>query len=182
MGITKLALLPVMVLLVVGMVSGTDVAAQEIPQQITRPCKHPCLNKIRFVAGPRLDKLELHARIVPLTSIDPAGESFLVELSNANGTIFTATLNPGDFVTTNGGKRYIYRNPAARTAGGLFRVQIAQRKDANEGYRVDLLAYADLTAATEAEMTTFLVVGDDGFFDTSTWLARNDGWVVDFQP
>lgn len=182
MRITKLGFSSALVVLLLAVAPVAGVQAQEIPQQITRPCKHPCLNKIRFVPGPGLDKLELHARIVPLTSIDPAGETFILELSNANGTIFTETLNPGAFVTTNGGKRYTYRNAAARGAGGIYRVQIQQRKDASEGYRVDVLAYGDLSSATEADMTTFIVVGDDGFFDNSTWLARKDGWAVDFQP
>ena len=80
------------------------------------------------------------------------------------------------------GKRWLYRNPAAKTAGGLYRVQIAPRKDVNEGYRVDVYAYGDLSAATDPGIATFIVVGNDPFFDTSTWNQRKDGWVVDFQP
>ena len=181
MRVKKLVLAAVSVL-ALALVSVADQAgAQEIPQPIGRPCKHPCLNKIRLVPGPRLDILELHARIVPVGSIDPASEAFTVELTDGGGNVlFTATLAPGDFKVTSGGKKYTYRNTAARTAGGLFRVQIAERKDANEGYRVDVLAYGDLSGATSPDITTFIAVGDDGFFDNSVWVQRSYGWSVDF--
>lgn len=181
MRITKLGFSSALVVLLLAVAPIAGVQAQEIPQQITRPCKHPCLNKIRFAPN-GLDKLELHAGLLPLTSMDPGFETFTVEISNVNGTIFTATLPPGAILTTNGGKRYSYRNPAARTSGGIYRVIVTQKKNAADGYRVDLIAYGDLSAATEAEMATFIVIGDDAFFDNSTWLARKDGWAVDFQP
>lgn len=152
-----------------------EVAAQEIPQPIVRPCKHPCVNKIRFTRG--LDKLELHAGLVPLSSVDPGFETFKVEITNVNGTVFTATLPPGAISTTNGGNRYTYRNPTARTAGGIYRVVVTQKPN---GYRVDLIAYGDLSTATEADMATFIAIGDDSFFDNSTWIAKKDGWAVDF--
>jgi len=176
---TKLLFAATVLVALSAILAGSHAAAQEIPQPIGRPCKHPCVNKIRFVPGPKLDILELHARIVPVSSIDPASEAFTVELTDGGGgTIFTATLNPGAFTLR--GKRYIYRNPAARTAGGLFRVQIAERENAGDGYRVDVIAYGDLSAATTPDITTFIAVGDDGFFDTSMWTQRSYGWSVDF--
>ncbi len=179
---TRIAIFALATLALATLTGPATSLAQEIPQQITRPCKHPCLNKIRFANAPRLDSIELHARIVPVGSIDPANEAFTVELSDMNGVLFTATLAPGDLVETNGGKRWLYRNPAAKTAGGLYRVQIAPRKDVNEGYRVDVYAYGDLSAATDPGISTFIIVGDDPFFDNSTWSPRKDGWAVDFQP
>ena len=169
-------------LLALFVVAPHTAGAQELPQQITRPCKHPCPNKITFESAPHLDSLELHARITPMVSIDPATQPFTVSLSNANGTIFTATLNPGDFKVTNGGKRFIFRNLAARKTGGLFRVQIAERHDGPGGYRVDVLAYGDLSAATLPDMTTIIAVGPNGFFDNSPWDPRNHGWSHDFMP
>jgi hypothetical protein len=156
--------------------------AQEIPQPISRPCKHPCPNKIKFANAPRLDSIELHARIVPISSIDPASEPVTVELSDPNGVLFTATLNPGDIKTTNGGKRWLYRNPAAKTAGGIYRLSIAPRHDVNEGYRVDVLAYGDLSAATDPNISTFIVVGGDSFFDNGPWTPHKNGWMRDFTP
>lgn len=165
-----------------GMLLAGDVSAQELPQPITRPCVHPCLNKIQFAKDPRLDKLTLHGRIIPLSSIDPAFEAFTLELTNANGTVFSATLNPGDLKEAAGGRRAIYRNPSARLTGGLFRVQIAQRNDPAGGYRVDIVAYGDMSSATLPEMTVFLLVGDDAFFTSDPWIERRNGWVVDFLP
>jgi hypothetical protein len=159
----------------------TSAGAQEIPRPIARPCKHPCLNKIRVVPGPRLDILELHARILPNDAIDPSSEGFTVELTDDMGdVIFTATLAPSDFRVTNGGKKFTYRNAAARKTGGLFRVQIGARKDASEGYRVDVLAYGDLSGVTSPNITTFVGVGNRGFFDNSVWTPRRYGWSVDF--
>lgn len=157
--------------------------AQELPQPISRPCKHPCPNKLRFDAGPRLDSVEIHARVVPLTSIDPAGETFAFELTDVNGnTIFGATLAAGDLRDTNGGKRTLYRNPAAKKTGGLYSVLITPRHDAIEGFRVDIRAYGNFTPPATDVITTFIAIGNDPFFDTRTWSPRHDGWSVDFTP
>ena len=154
--------------------------AQELPLPITRPCSHPCVNKIELRPG--LDRLTLHARIVPATGIDPTAEPFTIELSDAGQTLFTATVPPGNFVETAAGRRWALRNPAARTTGGLFRVLITQRNDGAGGYRVDVVAYGDLSAATTPDMSLFLVVGDDGFFDAGPWTQRVYGWSRDFAP
>lgn len=157
--------------------------AQEIPQPISRPCKHPCPNKLRFDPGPRLDSLEIHARVVPLSSIDPANETFAFELTDVNGnTIFGATLAAGDLRDSNGGKRALYRNPAAKQTGGLYSVLITPRRDAIEGFRVDIRAYGNFTPPASDVITTFIAIGNDPFFDTRTWSPRQDGWSVDFTP
>lgn len=177
-------LLVLSLVIVAGLASGVGTAgAQEISQPITRPCKHPCPNRIRFATAPRLDSLELHARVVPQTSIDPAFESFFVELSDSNGVVFFAvSVGPGDMKDTNGGRRAFYRNAAARTSGGIYQVTIAQRHDAIGGYRVDVRAYGDLSGATSGDITTAITIGDDLFSNTSTWLPQQDGWAVDFAP
>lgn len=182
MRLTRILLAATSLLVLLAVVAPPAAVAQELPQPITRPCTHPCPNKITFESAPHLDKLELHARINPLSAIDPASESFTVDISNANGTIFTATLNPGDLKPTNGGKRFSYRNTAARSAGGLFRVQIAPRHDGAQGYRVDILAYGDFSSATLPDMSTIIAVGMSGFFDNSPWTPRQHGWSIDFPP
>lgn len=157
--------------------------AQEVPQPITRPCKHPCPNRIRFLPAPRLDSLELHARIVPVSGIDPANEDFAVELTDGNGnSIFAAALPPGALRDTNAGKRVVYKNPAAKRTGGLFSVLITPRRDSLGGYRVDIRAYGDFTPPVSADITTFLAIGNDPFFDSQTWTPRSDGFSVDFNP
>ena len=180
----KLMLLVLSLVLATGLASGgRDAGAQEISQPITRPCKHPCPNRIRFASAPRLDSLELHARINPLTSIDPAFETFFVELSDGNGNVFFAvSVSPGDMRDTNGGRRVFYRDRGARTGGGVYQVTIAQRHDAAGGYRVDVRAYGDLSGATAPDITTTITIGDDVFANTSTWNQQQDGWAVDFTP
>ncbi|MBY0275004.1 hypothetical protein K2Z84_06670 [Candidatus Binatia bacterium] len=157
--------------------------AQEIPQPISRPCKHPCPNRIRFQASPRLDSVEIHARIVPVSSIDPANENFAFELTDGNGnSIFAAFLPAGSMRDTNAGKRVVYKNSAAKTAGGLYSVLITPRKDAIGGYRVDIRGYGDFTPPVSADITTFMAIGNDPFFDTRAWTPRADGYSVDFAP
>lgn len=177
-------LLVLCLVIVAAVASGAAIAgAQEISQPITRPCKHPCPNRIRFAAAPRLDSLELHARVVPQTSIDPAFETFFVELSDGNGIVFFAvSVSPGDMKDTNGGRKVFYRNPAARAAGGVYQVTIAPRHDAIGGYRIDVRAYGDLSGATSGDITTAITIGNDLFSNTSTWLPQQDGWAVDFTP
>ena len=178
---TRLAVLSLALLALAALPAAAH--AQEIPQPISRPCKHPCPNKLRFDAGPRLDSLEIHARVVPVSSIDPANETFAIELTDANGdTVFRGTLAAGDLRDTNGGHRTLYRNPAAKRTGGLYSVLITPRRDAIEGFRVDIRAYGDFVRPVSDDITTFIAIGNDPFFDTRAWSPREDGWMVDFAP
>lgn len=180
---TRLAVFSFVLLALATLPGAAPARAQEIPQPISRPCKHPCPNRIKLADAPRLDALELHARVVPLSSIDPANETFAFELTDVNGdTIFVATLAAGDLRDTNGGKRTLYRNPAAKRTGGLYSVLITPRHDASEGYRVDIRAYGDFTPPATDDITTFIAIGNDPFFDSRAWTKRQDGWAVDFTP
>jgi len=157
-------------------------SAQEIPGPISRPCQHPCVNQIIFRNAPRLDSWLLHARVIPMTDIDPANENVTIEISNLNGTIFASTLPAGDIAEESPGRKWAFRDPSAQVLGGIVRLTITRRTDANGGYRVDALVREDLSLATLAEMTTRIAIGGDQFNRTDTWLARHYGWAVDFPP
>lgn len=162
---------------------GAQVAgAQEIPGPISRPCQHPCLNQIIFRDAPRLDTWILHARIIPMSDIDPANEDVTIEISNANDTIFASTLPAGEIRGTANGRKFTFTDPTARVLGGIQRLTITKRNDANDGYRVDAVVHEDLSLATLAEMTTRISIGGDSFNHTDVWLTRNYGWAVDFPP
>jgi hypothetical protein len=156
--------------------------AQEIPTPITKPCNHPCVSQIRFKKDPTLDIWKLHARIIPISDIDPPSEDVTLEISNVNDVIFAATLAPGDVRQAPGGRRFYFRDPTARLLGGVERLFITQRFDGIGGYRVDAVLHGDLSLATLAEMTVRIVIGNDPFVNTSVWLEHAYGWSVDFPP
>ncbi len=157
-----------------GMDSCTNICLSS--NQITHPCKHPCQTLIRFIGTATTnDVFEFHGRVTPGTSIDPPNESFSISLSNANGVLFSGTVPPGSMR----GRRYwTFRVPGARKAGGLSLVRVTPRSDVPGTYKVDVRAYGDFTAATLAEMTIAVTIGDDPFSNTTTWTQTSNGWVV----
>ena len=58
---------------------------------------------------------------------------------------------------------------------GLFRVDISEVPKVG-GWRVNLQAFADLSAATLAEMTLEVTLGDDVIGRTDVWEAKKFGW------
>jgi cysteine-rich repeat protein len=136
-----------------------------------RPHEVPA--EIKFVGG--LDVMRLHLSIVPTTPISPATEVSGVLLGNANGVLLKATLPAGALASAGGGKRFNYKNLAARITGGITRLQIIKRTGG--AYRVELEAFGDLGAATLPVMSLQLSLGNDSFFLTGTWVANDDaGW------
>jgi hypothetical protein len=156
-------------------------SAQELPRPIFAACPHCCTSQIRFVAGPRLDLLILHARVIPGTAISPSIEDFVLSLDNGNGTIFSQTI-PGGSIIERNPTFFVYRDKSAAKNGGIAKLQIKEKNDSAGGFVVDVVAYGDLSAATLATMSVFIAIGDDPFTDTSVWTQRPHGWTVDFPP
>jgi hypothetical protein len=81
-------------------------------------------------------------------------------------------------------ERFRFRDPAAKDGNGsrqgLHKLVLLNK---NGSYSWRLQAYADLSAATEARMTTHVVVGRNGTSITADWQQIKNGWrlrVVDF--
>lgn len=127
--------------------------------------------ELRF--RPALDVLQLHLQVSPATPISPTAEVNGVVLSNLNGVVVNASLPPGSLTSPNG-KRFRYRNPAARKLGGIGRFHVILRP--NGSYRVDVDLYGDFSAATLPDMTLQLTLGDDSFSNFSTWVQVGNGW------
>jgi hypothetical protein len=159
--------------------SAVAVQAQEVPQPVFGSCC-TCQAKIKLKNGPALDFLRVGARIIPVNPVNPFDLGFMFTLSNANGNLFTATLLPGQITELTNGRKWVYRNPAAKISGGLFSVIIQERDDELDGLIVDVKAYADLSGATLAEMTTEMVIGPASFIDTGDWTAVSNGWRYRF--
>ncbi len=148
-----------------------------LDRQITHPCKHACLSRITANDSPKLDKFELHGRILPATAINPAAEDFSIALSNANGDLFNFTLPPGAF--TQAGTKYRYQNLLARVNGGVFKITITPRPDLPGSYRVDAYVYADANPSLSVMKLT-IVVGDDIFSVQKPWTVTSKGFQTQF--
>jgi cysteine-rich repeat protein len=152
----------------------------EVP--ITPICNHPCPAKITLRRGP-LDKFSIRTGFMPIDPFfKPSAVDFSITLLNANGVVYTAALRPGDFVRK-GRAYYLFKDPEARSGNGsregLQFVSISRRRDLL--WRFDLKAVADISTATEAEMTVIVRVGGEFFTKTAIWDARGNGWVVNFR-
>lgn len=152
--------------------------------QITPVCNHACPGRIAFrPKKPGHDLFGFQASFVPTQSIDPSTSVVGVTITNANGIIWSATLLPGDLIRH--GDKYLFRDKTAKTGpgvrGGLFQLKLKEKPDANPQaglWRIHIRGYADLSAATGAEMSVQVVVGNEAFERTATWQANKKGWRV----
>lgn len=130
--------------------------------------------------GPKaLDGLWFVTAFPTGTLVDPENEALTVTLSNADGTIYTTTLPAGSLIEQRGYFRYT--NPAARqTTGGFGKVKLYFTPD-GQNLRLYAQAYGDLSAATLADMTLTVTLGDDTVVSTATWNPTSNGWIFNHQ-
>jgi hypothetical protein len=149
--------------------------AQEIPQQIRGNCCS-CNSQIKFRND--LDLLRLGGRLIPTPAavIDPLLTGMAVELSNANGTLASIVIPPGAFTEKPSGRKWVYKDPAAKASGGAFVVTLQERNDQLGGLILDLKYFGDLSGATLADMETIVVIGTSSFFDVGAWTQKSSGW------
>lgn len=154
----------------------TPAGAGPAPAPTTGVCHHNCPDKIRFRSG--LDQLAVKTGFAPGVALDPANQAFRIVLRNASGVLYDASLQPGDLVLR--GKKFRFTDKGARRGtgirGGVSRVEVSQAP--NGGIRVNVEAFADLTAATLAEMTVQVTIGDDAVAYTEIWQQKPYGWYL----
>ena len=99
-------------------------------------------------------------------------------LSNADGIVYEAMLQPGDLKRKGRKFQFIDRNARKGTGthDGLFKVEISDAQD-DLGTRVTIQAFDDLQAATLAEMTLEISVGGDTVLRTDLWQTKAYGWI-----
>lgn len=170
----RVTTLLVSLLLVFGLGLGSA-QAQEPPQPLDGSCCG-CNGTIKFRSATKPDLVRVGTRIFPTAAINPFDDGFTFLLSNANGTLISETLAPGVVTEKPNGRRWVYKNPAARVSGGIHTMTVQEMSGPAGGFIVYVRAYADLTTATEAEMTTGIVIGASSFFDHSDWNQRKSGW------
>jgi hypothetical protein len=141
----------------------------QCPHQIGDP------TTIKFRPRPALDVLTSHARELVDGTLDVVGSGASWLLTNAGGSLMTATIPSGAFVANANGTSFRYRNGAARTAGGVYKATIRAHRGF---YAYRMQAYGDLSAATSPEMSLQFYVGNQSSpaIHTEVWSKRNFGW------
>ena len=135
------------------------------------------------------DRFKFHGR-VPLAPpneggpIEPSSMGFGVDLLNANGYIYRAVLLPGDLVAKPN-LYYEFRDRGALdgtgTRDGVYQVITRFRKYSNVWYyTVRIIAFTDLSAATEPMMTVVFNQLGGSFAVTGEWQATRFGWRLPF--
>ena len=139
---------------------------------------------IRFKGG-GLDRFKFHGRVAlePPSQggpVDPLTSGFTVELLNPDGTLYLASLLPGDLQPIGGG-RYQFRDEGARegegTRNGLCQIITRFRNYSGVWYyTVRIMAFTDLSSATVPLMTVlFKEVGGE-YGVTAEWVSTSYGW------
>jgi hypothetical protein len=132
-----------------------------------------------------IDRFKFHGRVRldPPTlggPLDPAVEAFAVELRNQLGMIYQASLFPGDLVPQPN-LYYRFSDRAARRGAGersgLFQV-ITRFRKYRDGwyYTMRIMAYADLSSATEPRMTVAFPELPRMPSVTADWVPTRYGW------
>jgi hypothetical protein len=147
--------------------------------QLTVPCV-PILNDPAILT---YEYLSVHGRYIPTTPANPFLDGFVLRVSNGDGEVYRATLQPGD-LQQQGGKRlrWGFIDHGARTAqatrGGIYRVRVKQRRepDGSFSYPFRLRAYGDMSKALTARMSTQVYIGNDVGYLTATWGGSPGRW------
>jgi YD repeat-containing protein len=154
-----------------GLVDCADPECQPCP----RASKDPTV--IRFGQG-RPDMLRGHV-VLHMTPVDVGSMPIGLLLSNPRDVIYRDVLPAGSLT---GGRVLRYRNPDARSVGGIYSLKIVgPRTPDGTTYGVSFTAYGDLSAATDPAMRLQVYIGNapDGrpFITTDIpWTPMPSGW------
>ena len=125
------------------------------------------------------DRFVVHGRFKMHSPIEPLSEGFGVRLSNVYGTVYEGVLGAGDMRGRLGGRSFKYIDKTARIDGvgarnGLYRVGVKVRPyDGVVFMTFKLTAYGDFSLATEAAMTTEVVVGGNVGYLDAVWTPTS---------
>ena len=163
--------------LILGAVAAVTVLAAFASQASAAPT-------IRF-RGNGLDRFKFHGRVKldpPSLGgpVDPLTSGFGVDLLNGLGGVYGAALLPGDLEPLPN-LYYRFRDREARygngSRGGLFQVLTRFREYADGWYyTIRVMAYADLSLATEPVMTVLFSEVDGDAAVTAEWVPTQFGW------
>jgi hypothetical protein len=149
-------------------------AEQKFEGTIVSACEGTigCPNKINLKGA--VDTLQFQALLNVPTPLHPTDDKFKIVLRNPNGELLSEKLDPGSILRE--GNAWVYRNDAARNAGGISRVTL-RRLRAHQ-WRITVIAHGDLSGATSPQNVIYLILGNDTFLTRNTWSAREFGWLL----
>jgi hypothetical protein len=122
-------------------------------------------------AGTSLDALRIALRPLTTDVIDPTGKDITVEMSNANGVVYSTTLPAGSLTLS--GRYYRYSNPDAKYAGGISRFTLWRKPNGRTQIYVD--AWGNLGDAT-SQMNSAVIIGGVKYNHDGTWKPVPAGW------
>lgn len=171
--------------------TGTDFVCTD--QCVLTPACRPLLDdpaRIVFRADPKLDMVKVVARAVPLTDMDPVADTVIFSSSNINGPIYSEVITPGKFIPNT--KFTAWKYVLKRTGSPMiyvFRINKRLNKlTGNTEFILKVTAEGDLSSADPLftgqtvedlqTMTIQIAVGDDVFYNTSTWERKSNGWYL----
>jgi hypothetical protein len=135
--------------------------------------------------GNGVDRFKFHGRVKldpPFLGgpVDPLTSGFSFDLLNGFGLIYGGAVFPGDFEPMRN-LYYRFRDPDARYGGGMRGgiYQILTRfREYSDGwyYTVRIMAFSDLSLATEPRMTVLFYEVDGDAAITADWVPTKFGW------
>jgi hypothetical protein len=139
---------------------------------------------IRFRGG-GLDRFKFHGRVKldpPFLGgpVDPLTSGFRFDLLNELGPVYGASLFAGDFEPLRN-LYYRFRDPEARegggTRGGIYQI-LTRFREYSDGwyYTVRIMAFSDLSSATEPRMTVLFSEVNGTAAITAEWVPTSFGW------
>ncbi len=145
-------------------------------------CRNTCVGRLRRDPGSitfhgtsrPTDRLEVSGVVVTRLPVDPNGLLITVRLSNANGVVYEITLDGANLVAHGRQLKFRDRNAANAPGGGIGMLRISPHQ--NDGYRVKVVTYGDLSAATLPDMTIEILFGLETYQNSATWLSTSKGW------
>lgn len=139
---------------------------------------------IRFRGG-GLDRFKFHGRVKldpPFLGgpVDPLTSGFRFDLFNEYGLVYGASLFPGDFEPLRN-LYYRFRDPDARygngVRGGVYQI-LTRFREYSDGwyYTIRIMAFTDLSLATEPRMTVLFSEVNGTAAITAEWVPTQFGW------
>jgi len=148
--------------------------AGEAPAAPTIRFKGNGLDRFKFHGRVKLDPPHLGGPVDPLTS------GFRFDLLNELGLVYGAGLIPGDMQPLRN-LYYRFRDPDARygagTRSGVYQI-LTRFREYSDGwyYTVRIMAFSDLSLATEPRMTVLFSEVNGTAAITAEWVPTQFGW------
>jgi hypothetical protein len=143
-----------------------------------RPCIKNDPSSIRFgPPGLGLDQFRSHGRVTPALPVDPLSEEVGWFLTNEDGFVYRGALIAGDL---KGGRSFTFRDRGARSGAGkrfgIYKAKIIVGSRGTVYYKV--MAYGDLSKATDAHMAVHFYIGDQAWGFDTYWNRTASGWIA----